>query len=384
MKLHEHQSKKIFKSYGINVPESILIDDISELSNALNILGEQVVLKCQVHAGGRGKAGGVKIVRSKEEASAYVESMLGTNLVTHQTANEGVPVRSILVEQLTSIKTELYLAITMDRNEQCPTILASKAGGMEIEEVAETSPQDIIYQLVDPVVGLRPFQMRELNKKIDVPNKSIPQFNHLLSSISALFYDLDCSLIEINPLVITQDDNIVALDGKITLEDDALFKHPDAYALRDRDQEDALEAEATDLEIAYVNLTGDVGCLVNGAGLAMATLDVTTQAGSSPANFLDVGGGGADVEKVSKAVSIILSDTKVKKVLVNIFGGILRCDIAANGIIMAYERSKSNLPLVVRMLGTNVTEGKEILKNSRLNVTFAETLLEAAEAINKI
>lgn len=383
MKLHEYQTKQIFKDHGINVPNSTVVRDVTELGQALKNIGETCVLKCQVHAGGRGKAGGVKLVSTESEAISYVNEMLMSNLVTHQTDDIGVPVTSILVEELTNIKTELYLAITLDRNNQCPTILASKSGGIEIEEVAESNPEDIFYENINPSVGLQSFQIRNLVTKLNIPKESTAEFTHLIKSLVNIFYDIDASLLEINPLVITNDLKIVALDGKVNVEDDALFRHPELVKLRDRGQEDQLEAEATDLGIAYVNLTGNVGCLVNGAGLAMATLDVANQAGSSPANFLDVGGG-ADVEKVAKAVSIILSDPKVTKVLVNIFGGILRCDIAAGGIVSAYEQTHSSLPLVVRMLGTNVNEGQEILKQSGLNVTFAETLSEAANAISNL
>lgn len=383
MKLHEYQTKQIFRDYELNVPNGILITDASQIKDAIQTIGENCVLKCQVHAGGRGKAGGVKLVSSLKEAQSYVNDMLMTNLVTHQTDEIGVPVTSILVEELTNIKTELYIAMTLDRNNQCPTILASKAGGMEIEEVAESNPDDIIYENINPSVGLQAFQIRNLITKLDIPREATSEFTELVQSLVKIFYDIDASLLEINPLVITSDQKIVALDGKLNIEDDALFRHSDLIQLRDRGQEDQLEAEATDLGIAYVNLTGNVGCLVNGAGLAMATLDVTNQAGSSPANFLDVGGG-ADVEKVAKAVSIILSDPKVTKVLVNIFGGILRCDIAADGIVSAYAQTGSSLPLVVRMLGTNVDEGQQILRNSDLNVTFAETLSEAAKAISNL
>lgn len=383
MKLHEYQTKQIFRDYELNVPNGILITDASQIKDAIQTIGENCVLKCQVHAGGRGKAGGVKLVSSLKEAQSYVNDMLMTNLVTHQTDEIGVPVTSILVEELTNIKTELYIAMTLDRNNQCPTILASKAGGMEIEEVAESNPDDIIYENINPSVGLQAFQIRNLITKLDIPREATSEFTELVQSLVKIFYDIDASLLEINPLVITSDQKIVALDGKLNIEDDALFRHSDLIQLRDRGQEDQLEAEATDLGIAYVNLTGNVGCLVNGAGLAMATLDVTNQAGSSPANFLDVGGG-ADVEKVAKAVSIILSDPKVTKVLVNIFGGILRCDIAADGIVSAYAQTGSRLPLVVRMLGTNVNEGQQILRNSDLNVTFAETLSEAAKAISNL
>ena len=382
MKLHEYQAKEVFARYGIPVPRGSVAATAGEARQAAAELGGQAVVKAQVHAGGRGKAGGIKVVRSPEEAEQTAREFLGQNLVTHQTDARGVPVNSVLVEELADIRRELYVALTIDRGFRGPVLLVSAAGGMDIEEVAATNPQDIHTEPIEPVLGLMPYQTRRLAARLNLEPAQARPAIQVLNALYRIFTENDCSLVEINPLIITGDDRVVALDAKLDLEDDSLFRHADLGELRDRSQEDALEAEAADQDIAYVNLEGSVGCLVNGAGLAMATLDVTNAAGAAPANFLDVGGG-ADEEKVASAVSIILSDPKVNRVLVNIFGGILRCDIAARGIVLAFERQGATLPLIVRMLGTNVVEGKEILQASSLNVTFADTLTEAAAAIRQ-
>ena len=382
MKLHEYQAKEVFARYGIPVPRGSVAATAGAARQAAADLGGQAVVKAQVHAGGRGKAGGIKVVRSPEEAEQTAREFLGQNLVTHQTDARGVPVNSVLVEELADIQRELYVALTIDRGFRGPVLLVSAAGGMDIEEVAATNPQDIHTEPIEPVLGLMPYQTRRLAARLNLEPAQARPAIQVLNALYRIFTENDCSLVEINPLIITGDDRVVALDAKLDLEDDSLFRHTDLGELRDRSQEDALEAEAADQDIAYVNLEGSVGCLVNGAGLAMATLDVTNAAGAAPANFLDVGGG-ADEEKVASAVSIILSDPKVNRVLVNIFGGILRCDIAARGIVLAFERQGATLPLIVRMLGTNVVEGKEILQASSLNVTFADTLTEAAAAIRQ-
>jgi succinyl-CoA synthetase beta subunit len=288
----------------------------------------------------------------------------------------------VLVEELADIAKEMYLALTVDRVERRPVLLASASGGMDIEEVAETSPESIHTEPIDPVLGLMPFQSRRIARQLGLEGAAASAAPGLFHSLYQIFVDNDCTLVEVNPLIVTGDGGLVALDAKINLDDDAMFRRPTLRDLRDRAQEDELEAQAAELDIAYVNLDGDVGCLVNGAGLAMATLDVTSAAGAAPANFLDVGGG-ATVEKVASAVGIILSDPKVRRVLVNVFGGILRCDIAARGIVLAFQRKESRLPLIVRMLGTNVEEGKATLRDSGLNVTFTDTLNEAAQAIRK-
>jgi len=383
MNIHEFQAKEIFARYGIAVPRGIVAATPAEAKAATQELGGQSVVKAQIHAGGRGKSGGVQLVRSPEEASESAQRMLGSNIVTPQTGPEGAPVHKVLIEELADIKKELYVALTIDRGHRSPVLLVSIHGGMDIEEVAATNPQDIHTEPIDPLLGLMPFQTRRLVRHLGLEPAVAGDAAKLLTALYQVFVDNDCSLLEINPLIITGDDRVVALDAKINLDDDSMFRHADLMAYRDVSQEDELEAQAADLDIAYVNLDGDVGCLVNGAGLAMATLDVTTAAGAAPANFLDVGGG-ATPEKVSSAVKIILSDPKVRRVLVNIFGGILRCDIAGEGIVMAYKETGSTIPLVVRMLGTNVVEGKEILGASGLPVVFAETLTEAAEAIKQL
>jgi succinyl-CoA synthetase beta subunit len=382
MKLHEYQAKEIFSRYGIPIPSGKLVSSPQEARNATREMGGQAVLKAQVHAGGRGKAGGVKVVRSPEEAEQTAQTMLVRNLVTHQTDAQGVPVNSVLVEELADIKKELYVALTIDRCHRGPVMIVSAAGGMDIEEVAATRPEDIHTEPIEPVLGLMPFQTRRLARVLGLDPSVARPASQVMNILYRIFTENDCSLVEINPLIITGSGQVVALDAKLDLEDDSLFRHPDLHQLRDRSQEDVLEAEAADQDIAYVNLDGDVGCLVNGAGLAMATLDVTNAAGAAPANFLDVGGGATD-EKVAQAVEIILSDPKVKRVLVNIFGGILRCDIAARGIVLAYQRKGSTLPLIARMLGTNLDEGKAILQDSGIKVTFTDTLTEAAEAIRQ-
>ena len=382
MKLHEYQAKEIFARYGIAVPRGILADTPEAARAATEELGGQAVVKAQVHAGGRGQGGGIKVVRSPEEAAETARGFLGRNLVTRQTDAQGVPINSVLIEELADIRKELYVALTIDRGFRGPVMIVSASGGMDIEEVAASNPQDIHTEPIEPVLGLMPYQTRRLAARLGLEPAHARPAAQALNALYRIFAENDCSLVEINPLIITGDDRVVALDAKLDVEDDSLFRHADLRELRDRSQEDALEARASDMEIAYVNLEGSVGCLVNGAGLAMATLDVTNAAGAAPANFLDVGGG-ADDEKVASAVSIILSDPKVDRVLINVFGGILRCDIAARGIVLAFERMNSNLPLIVRMLGTNVDEGKEILGASPLNVTFADTLTEAAEAVRR-
>ena len=382
MKLHEIQAKQIFDEYGITVPRGVVVKTPDEACKAAQDFGGSAVIKAQVHAGGRGKAGGVQLVRSSQEAEETALNLLGKNLVTHQTDGEGVPVNLLLVEELADIDKELYVGLTIDRDFGGTVLIGSPYGGMEIEEVAANNPEHIHTEPIEPVIGLMSYQTRRLGTKLGLDQNKARATSKVMDILYRIFTENDCSLIEINPLIITKQGDIVALDGKIDIEDDSLFRHDEIRRLRDRDQEDKLEAEASDLDIAYVNLDGNVGCLVNGAGLAMATLDVANAAGAAPANFLDVGGG-ADDEKVAKAVGIILSDPKVNRVLVNVFGGILRCDIAARGIVLAYSRVDSHVPLVVRMLGTNVDEGKEILANSGLTVTFANTLTEAAEAIQQ-
>ena len=383
MNIHEFQAKEVFSRYGIPVPRGIVASTPDEAKAATQELGGQSVVKAQIHAGGRGKSGGVQLVRSPEEAAEAAQKMLGSNLVTPQTGPEGAPVQKLLIEELADIKQELYVALTIDRGHRGPALLVSTKGGMDIEAVAEENPDDIHTEPVDPLSGLMPFQTRRLTRVLGLDQAVAGDAAKVLSALYRVFVENDCSLVEINPLIITGDDRVVALDAKINLDDDSMFRHADLMEYRDVSQEDPLEAQASDLDIAYVSLDGDVGCLVNGAGLAMATLDDTNAAGAAPANFLDIGGG-ATPEKVASAVKIILSDSKVRRVLVNIFGGILRCDIAGEGIVLAYKETGSTIPLVVRMLGTNVVEGKDILGESGLPVVFADTLTEAAEAIKQL
>ena len=382
MKIHEFQAKEIFARYGIPVPQGTIAASADEARAATEHFGGRAVVKAQVHAGGRGQAGGVKVAQSSDEAASTAAAMLSASLVTKQTGPEGVPVNQVLIEELADIAKEMYLALTVDRVERRTVLLASASGGMDIEEVADTNPESIHTEPIDPVLGLMPFQSRRIARYLGLEGPAAAAAPGLFNSLYQLFLDNDCTLVEVNPLIVTGDGRLVALDAKINLDDDAMFRRPSLRALRDRAQEDELEAQAAELDIAYVNLDGDVGCLVNGAGLAMATLDVTSAAGAAPANFLDVGGG-ATVEKVASAVGIILSDPKVRRVLVNIFGGILRCDIAAEGIVLAYRNTGSVLPIVVRMLGTNVDDGKRILEESGLPVVFTETLTEAADAIKR-
>ena len=368
MKIHEYQAKEVFARYGIPVPPSRLASSAEEASQATQDLGGKAVLKAQVHAGGRGQGGGIKVVNSPDEARPAAAAMLGANLVTHQTGPEGAPVSHVLVEELADISRELYLAITIDRDFRGPVMLASSAGGMDIEEVAASRPQDIHVETIDPVLGLMPFQTRRLAAKLGLSGSLAQPGSQIMNALYRVFTELDCSLVEINPMIINSQDELVALDAKINLDDDSLFRHTDLQELRDPAQEDELE--------------GDGGCVVNGAGLAMATLDATTAAGAMPANFLDVGGG-ATPEKVASAVSIILSDPKVTRILVNIFGGILRCDVAATGIVQGYREHDSQLPLVIRLLGTNAEEGCSIFKESGLPVTFADNLDEMANALGQ-
>ena len=381
MKIHEYQAKEIFARYGIPVPKGRVAKTPQEAGEVAAELGGRVVVKAQVHAGGRGKAGGIAVVDSPDAAAEAAERMIGSTLVTFQTGPEGAPVGSVLVEEAVDVDTEMYVGMAIDGSAEGVVAIASAAGGMEIEEVAETMPEKILTVAIDPVLGLQPFQGRKLAYGLDVP----PALNRPVAGMMSALYDLfvgnDCSLVEINPLGITADGRALAMDAKINIDDDALFRRRDISGMRDVAQEDPLEVEASEFDINYVKLDGDVGCIVNGAGLAMATMDVTHAAGASPANFLDIGGG-ADEEKVAKALDIVLSDESVERVLVNIFGGILRCDVAARGIILAAERSPDKMrPMVVRMLGTNAEEGREALANSGLDVALVDDLSGAAEAL---
>ena len=380
MKVHEYQAKALMAKFGIPVPKGGVAATPDDAKKVALDLGGNVVVKAQVHAGGRGKAGGVKVVANPEEAAEFTKSILGTQLVTFQTGAEGVPVTSVLVEETMDIVKELYLAILIEPTSRSIVVIASEAGGMDIEEVAATTPEKILRVVVDPTVGLQPFQGRQLAYGIGVAPELVRQTADLMTKLYKLFIDQDCSQAEINPLVVTGDGRVLPVDAKLTIDDDAMFRHKDLVDFRDPGQEDPLESRAHDIGVIYVRLDGDVGCLVNGAGLAMATMDVVTNVGAKPANFLDVGGG-ADEERIRGAVGILLSDPNVKRVLVNIFGGILRCDVLARGLVSAYADQQSTAPLVVRMLGTNAEEGRQVLSDSGLNVTIAYTFGEAAEAL---
>ncbi len=380
MKLHEYQAKQLLAAYGVPVPENYVAASGTEAATAAERLGGRGVVKAQVHAGGRGKAGGVKVASSPAEAAEIAGSLIGSTLVTFQTGPQGVPVHQVLVEQTMDIERELYLSITTDGGRRRPVVIASAAGGMEIEEVAQTEPEKVLTEAIDPAIGFQPFQGRRLAAGLGLPPAQVRPFSTLVGACYRAYTEKDSGMIEINPLVLTSDGQLLALDAKMDLDDDALFRHKAEAGLRDASQDDPLEVEASEAGIAYVKLDGNVGCMVNGAGLAMATMDIVKFAGAEPANFLDVGGGAAE-EKISHAILLMLSDSNVEKVLVNIFGGILRCDIAARGIVDAYGRADRQPPLVVRMLGTNVDEGKQILAESGLTATMVDTLEEAAAAI---
>ncbi|MBM3935385.1 MAG: ADP-forming succinate--CoA ligase subunit beta [SAR202 cluster bacterium] len=381
MKIHEYQAKKILSQGGVPVPKGIVAATAAEAKDAAASIGGKVVVKAQVHAGGRGKAGGVKVVSTPAEAEKAAAGMLGRQLVTFQTGPEGVPVRKVLVEEAIAIKRELYASMVIDGAARGVVVMASEAGGMDIEEVAEKHPEKLMRIVIDPVLGFMPYQGRKVAYGLNVTAEQVRPVADMLSKLYNIFQKNDLTLIEINPLVVTEDGRVLAADAKINLEDDSLFRHADLKEMDDPEQMDALEAQAAKYGISYVKLDGDIGCMVNGAGLAMATMDVTREAGAGPANFLDVGGG-ADEEKVAQAMRIINSDPNVKKVLINIFGGILKCDIVARGILKVSEENPSGMrPTVVRMLGTNNEEGRKLLAESRLKVTLVNNLIEAADAL---
>ena len=382
MKVHEYQAKAILSQYGIPVPDGGVASTLQEVDDAIEKLGGSGVVKAQIHAGGRGVAGGVKVVGSAEEAKAIAGKLLGTKLVTHQTGPEGAPVDNVLIEQTLSVAKEYYLAIVIDGSTKSPVIMASEAGGIDIEEVAAKTPEKIIRVNVDSIVGLQPFQCRALAYGINIPSDLIRAASTLIANLYKVFEAKDCSLAEINPLAVTEDGLLLALDAKLNFDDDALFRHPDLGELRDTSQEDPLEVEASKFGINYIKLDGDVGCMVNGAGLAMATMDSISMADAMPANFLDVGGGATE-EQVSQAFGILLADPQVKRILVNVFGGILRCDVAARGIVSACKETEIRIPIVVRMLGTNADEGKDILASSGLTISLVKDLKEAASVIKE-
>ena len=379
MNVHEYQAKELLRSYGVPVPAGRLATSPAEAEAAARGLdADVVVVKAQVHAGGRGKAGGIKLAKSPGEAKRLASEILGMTLRTHQTGPEGKLVRKVWVEAGSKIARELYLAVVLDRAAEALAIIASTEGGMEIEEVAARTPDKIATVHVDPAVGLQPFHVRRVAFALGLGADAIPRLEVFLGGLYRLFVEKDASLAEINPLVVTESGDLLALDCKLNFDDNALFRHPEIRELRDPDEEDAREREAHELDLAYVGLDGDVGCLVNGAGLAMATLDMLRAAGGSPANFLDVGGG-TNQEKVAAAFKLILADPQVKAILVNIFGGIVRCDLVAEGVVAAAREIGVQVPIVVRLQGTNAAEGRAILEGSGLNLIPADTFREAAE-----
>jgi succinyl-CoA synthetase beta subunit len=381
MKIHEYQAKTLFKQAGIPVPDGGVATSVTDATQVAETLGGYpVVVKAQIHAGGRGKGGGVKLAQSKEEVMSLASDIIGMNLVTHQTGPGGRLVQSVLVEQGLDIEKELYLGMVPDRASAKIVIMASNAGGMDIEKVAEEAPDQIIKVSVDPLVGIHPYHCREAAFGLGLPASVIKPFQQLVGNLYKLFIAYDCSLVEINPLVITKDGRLVALDAKVNIDDSALFRHKEIWELRDLNEEDPLEIEASKYNLNYINLDGNVGNMVNGAGLAMATMDIIKLAGAEPANFLDVGGG-ASAEMVENGFRIILSDENVKGILINIFGGILRCDVLAEGVVQAAQKTGINVPVVVRMEGTNVEEGRKILAESGLNLITAVDLKDAAQKV---
>jgi succinyl-CoA synthetase beta subunit len=384
MKIHEYQAKGILKKYGVAVPRGEMAESREEAEAAArNLFGAGatgVVVKAQIHAGGRGKGGGVKIAKSVDEAGEIASKMLGMKLVTHQTGPEGRIVRRLLIEETLPIEKELYLGILVDRAEGKSVFMASAAGGMEIEQVAAETPEKILKQHIDPGMGLEPFQARKIAFQLGLKPQQINPAVQFLTGLYRAFLDTDASLVEINPFITCTDGRLFALDAKLNFDDNALFRHPDIRELRDFTEEDPLEVEASKFSLNYIKLDGNVGCMVNGAGLAMATMDIIKYAGGMPANFLDVGGG-ASAEQVTHAFEILLSDPHVKAVLINIFGGILRVDTLATGVVEAARKTNIQLPIVLRLEGTNVEAGREILKQSGLNFIVAETMKDAAEKV---
>ena len=381
MKIHEYQAKAILARFGVPVPRGEVVFKKDEARAVAQRLGTPVVVvKAQIHAGGRGKAGGVKLARSADEAASHAEHILGMKLVTPQTGEEGRIVHRLLIEEGLDIKRELYLSVLVDRATGTPIVMASTAGGMEIEEVAKEHPEKILRQAIDPATGLQPFHARKLAFGLGLSPELVTAAIPFLQSLYRAFVETDASLVEINPLVATGDGRLVALDAKVTIDDNALYRHPEFKELRDLDEESPLEVEASKFKLNYIKLDGTIGCMVNGAGLAMATMDIIKLSGGSPANFLDVGGGASE-DQVKNAFRILLSDPNVRGVFVNIFGGILRCDVLASGVVNAAKELKFKVPVVVRMEGTNVQQGQEILRNSGLNFTVASGMKDGAEKI---
>jgi succinyl-CoA synthetase beta subunit len=383
MKIHEFQAKAILSNYGVTVPRGKVACTKEEAWKIAQELGGLVVVKAQIHAGGRGKGGGIRLAHTPEEARAIADSILGMQLVTHQTGPEGQTVKRVLVEEGLKIKQEYYLGIAIDRDAAQVVVMASREGGVEIEKVAEEQPELILKEALEPGLGLAAFQARKLAFALDLPAKLAPAAVRFMHSLYQAFEAADASLAEINPLLLTEDGRFYALDAKINFDDNALYRHPRIRELRDTDEEDPLEVEAGKHGLSYIKLDGNVGCMVNGAGLAMATMDIIKLAGGTPANFLDVGGG-ATADQVRTAFGIILSDSNVKAVLINIFGGIMRCDIVARGVVQAAKSMRLEVPIVVRLEGTNLEQGQEILQASGLSLTVASGMQDAAEKVVRL
>ncbi|MED1407924.1 MULTISPECIES: ADP-forming succinate--CoA ligase subunit beta [Bacillus] len=381
MNIHEYQGKAVLRSYGVSVPNGKVAFTVEEAVEAAKELGTDVcVVKAQIHAGGRGKAGGVKVAKNLEEVRTYAEGILGTTLVTHQTGPEGKEVKRLLIEEGCDIKKEYYVGLVLDRATSQVVLMASEEGGTEIEEVAEKTPEKIFKEYIDPAVGLQGFQARRIAFNINIPKELVGQAVKFMMGLYSAFIEKDCSIAEINPLVTTGDGKVMALDAKLNFDSNALYRHKDILELRDLDEEDSKEIEASKYDLNYIPLDGNIGCMVNGAGLAMATMDIIKHYHGDPANFLDVGGG-ATAEKVTEAFKIILSDKNVKGIFVNIFGGIMKCDVIAEGVIEATKQVGLELPLVVRLEGTNVELGKRILNESGLNIVAAESMADGAQKI---
>jgi len=379
MKIHEYQGKELFRKYKVPVPSGILIHDKSEAPAAAREIGTPVVVvKAQIHAGGRGKGGGVKLAKSPEEALKCAGDILGMTLVTHQTGPEGRLVKKVLIEEGMEIVKELYLSLILDRETSRIMIMASEAGGMEIEEVAESTPEKIMTQVVNPVIGVKPYLARKIAFALNMEGEPLKQAIPFLINLYECFVKEDLSMLEINPLVITGDNRVLALDAKIDIDDNALGRHPDTKAFRDLDEEDPNEIEASKYHLNYIQLHGNIGCMVNGAGLAMATMDIIKHSGGEPANFLDVGGG-ANEEMIENAFRILIADDTVKAIFINIFGGILRCDILANGVVAAAKKLHVNIPIIIRMEGTNMEEGHRILEESGLKFIIGNGMKDAAQ-----
>ncbi|MDN4523437.1 ADP-forming succinate--CoA ligase subunit beta [Fictibacillus fluitans] len=381
MNIHEYQGKEVLRKYGVAVPNGKVAYSVEEAVEAAKELGSAVtVVKAQIHAGGRGKAGGVKVAKNLDEVRTYADEILGKVLVTHQTGPEGKEVKRLLIEEGCDIKKEYYIGLVLDRATSSVVLMGSEEGGTEIEEVAEKTPEKIFKEVVDPAIGLQAFQARRLAFNINIPKELVNKAAKFMIGLYTAFVEKDCSIAEINPLVVTGDGNVMALDAKLNFDSNALYRQKDILAYRDLEEEDQKEIEASKYDLSYISLDGNIGCMVNGAGLAMATMDIIKHYQGDPANFLDVGGG-ATAEKVTEAFKIILSDKNVKGIFVNIFGGIMKCDIIANGVVEATKQVGLNLPLVVRLEGTNVELGKKILNESGLNITSADSMADGAEKI---